>query len=286
MVIIADSGSTKTTWMTCDSRHVIKKISTPGLNPNFATDDFFRNTVIDHIEPAVTRGETHRFFFYGSGVADDFTIAKVNKAISSVFPGSVIEVGSDLKGAARALFGDEKGIACIMGTGSNSCLCDGGEIIHNIPPLGFILGDEGSGAYLGKMLLSDYLKGIMPVEIATKFTEQYNTDKQVVTSRVYRGEFPSRYVAGFVSFIADNLDSPYLAGMVRNGFRIFLERNVLHYDDCKGVKISFTGSVAWHFSELLKEILVEKNLNPGEIIKDPAERILEYHLNKLNQENQ
>jgi len=237
MVIIADSGSTKTTWITCDSNHIINKITTPGLNPNFATDIFFRNTIIDYLLPAVSIGDRHRIFFYGSGVADEFTVGKVKNAISSVFPDAIIEVGSDLKGAARALFGDEKGIACIIGTGSNSCLCDDGEIIHNIPPLGFILGDEGSGAYFGKMLLADYLRGIMPVEIATKFTEEYNTDKQAVTSRVYRGEFPSRYVAGFVSFIAGNLDSPYLSGMVRNGFRIFLERNVLHYDDSKQLKI-------------------------------------------------
>jgi len=282
MVIIADSGSTKTTWITCDSNHIINKITTPGLNPNFATDIFFRNTIIDYLLPAVSIGDRHRIFFYGSGVADEFTVGKVKNAISSVFPDAIIEVGSDLKGAARALFGDEKGIACIIGTGSNSCLCDDGEIIHNIPPLGFILGDEGSGAYFGKMLLADYLRGIMPVEIATKFTEEYNTDKQAVTSRVYRGEFPSRYVAGFVSFIAGNLDSPYLSGMVRNGFRIFLERNVLHYDDSKQLKISFTGSVAWYFGEILLEILQEKNLKPGDIIRDPADRILEYHLNKLN----
>lgn len=282
MVIIADSGSTKTTWIICDKNHVINKISTTGLNPNFASDEFFRNTVSEHLLPLVYNDEQVKIFFYGSGVADDFTSLKVSKAISSVFRYADVEVGSDLKGAARALFGNEKGIACIIGTGSNSCLCDMGEIIHNIPPLGFILGDEGSGAYLGKMLLSDYLKGIMPIEIATRFTEQYHTDKQSVTSRVYRGEFPSKYVAGFVSFIAENIDSQYLAGMVRNGFRIFLERNVLHYEGCKDREISFTGSVAWYFREILVEILHEKNLRPGLIIRDPADRILEYHINKIN----
>jgi N-acetylglucosamine kinase-like BadF-type ATPase len=281
MVIIADSGSTKTTWVLCDKNQVITNISTPGLNPNFASDKFFSDTLTEHLLPAAGLEESHSIFFYGSGVADDYTISKVYKAISAIFPSASIEVGSDLKGAARALFGDEKGIACIIGTGSNSCLCDEGEVIHNIPSLGFILGDEGSGAYLGKMILSDYLKGIMPVDIATRFTEQYNTDKQDVTSRVYRGEFPSRYVAGFVSFIAANLDSPYLSGMVRNGFRVFMERNVLHYNDCKNLLVSFTGSVAWYFRDILLEIIDEKNLTPGDIIRDPAERILSYHLNKI-----
>ncbi|MEZ5000031.1 MAG: ATPase [Bacteroidales bacterium] len=213
-------------------------------------------------------------------MSDRTTAETVTAALSEVFPGASVSVGSDLLGSVRALFGDEKGIACIIGTGSNSCLCDRGNIVRNIPPLGFILGDEGSGAYLGKMLLSDYLKGIMPELISESFRERYHTDKNDVISRVYRGEFPSRYVAGFVTFISENLESAYLYEMVLNGFRLFLQRNVLHYEGYPSLRIAFTGSVAWYFREILIKAMGEFNLSPGDIVKDPADRILEYHIKK------
>lgn len=196
------------------------------------------------------------------------------------FPGSVVEVNSDLLGAARALLGNTRGIACILGTGSNSCLYDGEKIISNIPPLGFILGDEGSGASLGKRLLADYLKGIMPGEVAKLFGKEFATDKEKVIKEVYRGEFPSKYIASFVVFLRENLQNEYCKKLLTDSFKDFIERNIMHYNGYREMKISFTGSIAWYFNEILLKVLKEYGLTAGEVIKEPAERLMDYHLRK------
>lgn len=279
MIIIADSGSSKTNWIISErgSDHV--KLTSPGLNPNFSSASYISSIVEDNLLPLVQKNEAPEVFFYGSGCSDRKLCNKIKTAIENILPGALIEVNTDLLGAARALLGRNKGVACILGTGSNSCLYDGYSIISNIPPLGFILGDEGSGSYLGKRLLSDYLKGIMPSEVSDIFGRQYKTDKDIVIKKVYRGEFPNKYIASFVVFLKENIANPYCCSLVEDAFKDFINRNVRFYEDYNKVDIAYTGSIAWHFKEILIGVMDSFGLRTGEIVKEPAERILEYHLN-------
>jgi len=280
MIIIADSGSTKTNWIIYDKGVVNGRIQTTGLNPNFSSASRIMSVIGENISPMVQAGQYAEIYFYGSGCSGAYLRNKVSKTISKIFPGSVVEVNSDLLGAARALLGNTRGIACILGTGSNSCLYDGEKIISNIPPLGFILGDEGSGASLGKRLLADYLKGIMPGEVAKLFGKEFATDKEKVIKEVYRGEFPSKYIASFVVFLRENLQNEYCKKLLTDSFKDFIERNIMHYNGYREMKISFTGSIAWYFNEILLKVLKEYGLTAGEVIKEPAERLMDYHLRK------
>ena len=283
MIIIADSGSTKTNWLIAGHDGNIKKIHTSGLNPNFLSSEDISMLIRNEILPYAGHDEKAEIYFYGSGCSGFFLCNKVKEAIERIYTGAFIEVNSDLLGAARALLGRSEGIVCILGTGSNSCLYDGLEIAANIPPLGFILGDEGSGAYLGKRLLSDYLKGIMPDTIKQKFSQQYRADKELVIEKVYRGEFPNKYIASFVVFLKDNISMLYCSTLVKDAFKDFINRNVRFYDGYKRMKISFTGSIAWHFRDILKEVLNDHGLLIGEILKEPSDRIMDYHLSEQNQ---
>ncbi|MEE4214377.1 MAG: ATPase [Bacteroidales bacterium] len=282
MIIIADSGATKTNWLISDGGLVKERVQTTGLNPNFSSIKQIKSVISEKLSPLLQPGQQAEIYFYGSGCSGEFLCNKVRTAIAEVFPGSYIEISSDLLGAARALLGKSRGIACILGTGSNSCLYDGTRIVNNIPPLGFILGDEGSGASLGKRLLADYLKGIMPEEVVNLFGKEFATDKEKVIKEVYRGEFPSKYIASFVVFLKDNIGMPYCSTLVRDAFNDFINRNVRFYDGYKKMKISFTGSIAWHFRDLLEGVLNENGLLTGELLKEPSERIMEYHLQEKN----
>lgn len=280
MIIIADSGATKTNWLISDSGLVTERLQTTGLNPNFSSPGLIKSVLRKNIAPLLQAGQEAEIYFYGSGCSGEYLCSKVKTAIEEIFPGSYVEINGDLLGAARALLGKSPGIACILGTGSNSCLYDGTMIINNIPPLGFILGDEGSGASLGKRLLADYLKGIMPEEVAKLFGKKFATDKEKVIREVYRGEFPSKYIASFVVFLRDNMDNNYCEKLLTDSFKEFIERNIKHYDGYREMKISFTGSIAWYFKGILLKVMEEYGLTAGEIIKEPAERIMDYHLRK------
>ena len=280
MKIIADSGSSKTNWIIAGDEKGQVSIDTQGLNPNFSSLSHISSVVKENILPATGGTEDIEIFFYGSGCSDKSLCGKIKKAIHIIFPHAEIEVNTDLLGAARALHGDMKGIACILGTGSNSCLYDGKSIVSNIPPLGFILGDEGSGSYLGKRLLSDFLKGIMPADVSELFSAKYDTDKDLVIKKVYRGEFPNKYIASFVVFLKDNISNPYCYSLVEDAFIDFLNRNVRYYENFHKLDIGFTGSIAWYFEEILRKVMASYGLRTKEIIKEPAERILKYHLSK------
>ncbi|MFO7852918.1 MAG: ATPase [Bacteroidota bacterium] len=280
MIIIADSGSTNTSWIIADEGSIIKKLTTEGLNPTFSSPEFISSVIKEKVLPYADNSDNVKIYFYGSGCSGANMCGRAKDGIKKIFSKAEIEVNSDLLGTARALFGREEGIACILGTGSNSCLYDGEIIIANIPPLGFILGDEGGGDYLGKRLLADYLKGIMPEDISDLFSRKYETDKDIVIQKVYRGEFPNKYIASFVVFLKDNISKSYCHQLVVNAFDDFINRNIKYYERYDKLKISFTGSIAWHFEDILREVLMSHNLNIGEIIKEPADKILEFHLSQ------
>jgi N-acetylglucosamine kinase-like BadF-type ATPase len=202
---------------------------------------------------------------------------KVKDAINYVLPSSEIHVFSDLTGAARGMLGKGKGYICMIGTGSNSGYYDGENITANIPPLGFILGDEGSGASLGKKLIADFLRGIMPPHLSDEFRENYGAEKDDIVSHVYRGVFPSRYIGGFVQFLKDHISDPYCNNLVRKSFEEFVQRNLKLYKVTGKTEIAVTGSVAWYFRDILEEVFSENGFIITTIIQGPIEGLIRYH---------
>ena len=205
--LIADSGSTKTDWCIVDESGAFSTIRVKGMNPYFQDEEEISSEIEKKLLPAVGDNVIDTVYFYGAGCIFD-KVKVVENAIKKHITAKRIFVESDLLGVARAVCGKTEGIACILGTGSNSCLYDGDKIVSNISPLGFILGDEGSGAVLGKLLVGDLLKGILPERLKSLFLEQYGLTPAYIIDKVYRQPFPNRFLAGFAPFLAEHLDEP------------------------------------------------------------------------------
>ena len=216
----------------------------------------------------------------GCGFPDK--ISMVHRAITKhLSVKNEVEVNTDMLAAARGLCGHDSGIACIMGTGSNSCYYDGKSIVTNVSPLGFILGDEGSGACLGKLLVGDILKNQMTPELKEKFLKQFDLTPADIIDRVYRKPFPNRFLASLSPFLAQNLGEPCVRALVLNSFKAFLKRNVMQYEDYQHQKVHFIGSVAFYYKEVLAEAAKEMGIQLGAIIKSPMEGLIKYHKLKV-----
>ncbi|MCM1033853.1 MAG: ATPase [Odoribacter sp.] len=280
MILIADSGNTKTDWCCIDGLEAVSRFSTSGLNalilPEMEVLSIFQTEVAEKVEGM----SISRIYFYGAGCIDELVKRKVEDAMKKVFPQATVTVESDLLGAARSLCGDKPGIACIMGTGSNSCLYDGTEIIDNVPSLGYILGDEGSGAVLGKMLLSDVLKGVMPESLSKKFQDRYNMDPINVVRRVYNEPNTSRFLASITPFLLENIEEPAIHRLVLNSFKSFFTRNITRYSNYKNMLINVTGSIGWYFKDVLHEAADAMDCSLGSISRSPMEGLIDYHLRK------
>lgn len=276
MLLIAESGSTKTDWVLLGSEGVNKRQQTLGINP------YHQNTssIIEIISSLNDFESIHQIFFYGAGCATDDKKQMIKDALLAIFPDANCEINSDVLAAARSVCGREKGIACIIGTGSNSCLYDGENIEHHVPPLGYILGDEGSGAVMGKKLIADILKGIAPNEIKSAFYQKYNMKYADMINNVYNEEAPSRFLAQFTVFLSENIHSPYISQLVKNSFSEFFDRNIKLYDHHINLPIHFIGSIAFYFKNELKMIADETGLHLGKIIQSPLEGLIQYHLGK------
>ncbi len=282
MILIADSGSTQTDWSVVKDGKPIKQIQTKGINPYFQTEEEISNEIKSSLISQLDTKDFVAVYFYGAGCTFD-KIEIVKRAIEkNIHVRKDVEVNSDMLAAARGLCGYESGIACIMGTGSNSCYYDGRNIVENVSPLGFILGDEGSGAVLGKLLVSSLLKNQLTSGLKEKFLEQFNLTVADIIDRVYRKPFPNRFLATFAPFISENLDDPTIHSLVVDSFKSFLKRNVMQYKNHDKLPIHFVGSVAFHFQDLLKEALHEMNVKLGTIIQSPMEGLIEYHSKVAN----
>jgi N-acetylglucosamine kinase-like BadF-type ATPase len=275
MLLIADSGSTKTHWSLTDGKTVIKEVYTNGINPFYQDEAGITVELENQLLPKIRGYEIEGINFYGAGCSFPEKRAIVSRAIGRFFPGAVIEVQSDLLGAARALFGRKAGIACILGTGSNSCYYDGKEIVENVSPLGFILGDEGSGAVLVKSLVADCLKNQLPASICDKFMKQYKLTPAMIMEHVYKKPFPNRFLAQFAPFLSENIDKKQIYDIVYQGFKNFFKRNIAQYK--KANEIGFIGSVAWHLSDVLKKVAAEEQISITQIVQSPMEGLLLYH---------
>lgn len=277
MILIADSGSTKTDWCVVEQGQAVQQISTRGTNPFFQSEEEMSREVATALLPQLKERTLEAVYFYGAGCAFPDKIETVHRVLSRhLHVGGSIDVNSDMLAAARALCGHQPGIACIMGTGSNSCFYDGKEIVSNVSPLGFILGDEGSGAVLGKLLVGDLLKNQLPAALKEKFLSQFGLTAADIIDRVYRQPFPNRFLASLSPFLVQNLHEPGIRALVLGSFRSFLERNVKQYD-YRHHPAHFIGSVAFHYQELLHEAAQQAGIPIGTILKSPMEGLIHYH---------
>lgn len=280
MILIADSGSTKTDWSVIEQGCIIQEIKTKGTNPFFQSEKEIRHEIATGLVPHLISCQFEEIHFYGAGCAFPDKIETVRQAIKSYLQVSgEVEVSTDVLAAARSLCGHQPGIACIMGTGSNSCYYDGKEITNNVSPLGFILGDEGSGAVLGKLLIGNILKNQLPKGMKEQFLEQFSLTPAEIIDRVYRKPFPNRFLASLSPFLLQNINVPEIHELVLNSFKEFLKRNVMQYE-YKDTPIHFIGSIAFYYKEVLSEAMEAMGLELGNIIQSPMKGLISYHQQK------
>ena len=276
MILIADSGSTKTDWALCQDGEIISRVRTQGLNPTIqSTDDMLKVLEAELVDAIDTAAPEH-IYFYGAGCAYDNANNRMKRALDKIFPGKRISISSDLLAAARALCGHSEGIACILGTGSNSCLYNGKEIVDNTPSLGYILGDEGSGAHLGRQLVSDCIKKQLPKDIREKFMQQYSLDVASTLERVYHTPLPNRWLASLTPFILENKKNAEVHAMLRNCFTEFFKRNIMVYRH-SWLPIHIIGGIGVNFAEEIKETAESLGLSIGNIVESPMDGLIKYH---------
>lgn len=278
VILIADSGSTKTHWCVVNNGVVLQEIFTDGINPFYQTDMEIIALVDSQLIPLLEYSEISTVYFYGAGCSFPDKKILVSRALVRFFGNALIEIQSDLLAAARSLFRHEKGIACILGTGSNSCFYDGNEITQNVSPLGFILGDEGSGAVLGKLLLADCLKNLLPEWIAEKLLDEYELTPAIILENVYKKPFPNRFLAKFTPFILEHIEEPTIFNLVYDSFDAFLVRNVMQYS-LEDIHVGFVGSIAHYFRDTLEIVASERRIIVSEIIQNPMKGLVKFHEN-------
>ncbi|MBL0273120.1 MAG: N-acetylglucosamine kinase [Chitinophagaceae bacterium] len=274
--LIADSGATKTEWcLLTDGKK--KTVITSGISPYFLNTEQIFDLLLKELIPKLKKAEVDEVYYYGTGCANTTNAKSVNKAISKIFPGANIEVNHDLLAAARALCGKEKGIACILGTGSNSGYYDGAKIVKNSPGLGYVLGDEGSGAYLGKKVIQYYLYKTFDDELRARFDDIYATSAPEILENVYKKPLPNRYLAGFAKFLAENRGHYMIENIIEDGLNDFFFAHLCKYRETWTLPINFAGSVAFGFKDVIVELCNSYEFELGKVMKNPMEGLVTYH---------
>jgi glucosamine kinase len=275
-ILIADSGSTKCEWCVVSPRSKASYF-TQGMSPYFLDAVQMEGVIRTELFPQLKKHDFEAVYFYGTGTKDPNNARKVKAALQKVFGDAVITVNHDLIGAARALCEEEKGIACILGTGSNSCYFDGKKIKHNSPGIGFILGDEGSGAYLGKKLIQYYLYGIFEKELKEKFEAKYRSGADDILENVYRKPLPNRYLASFTLFLSENRGHYMIENIIEDGLNDFFSMHLSRYRESRQYPVHFTGAIAWYFQDVISNLCMDYEMTQGMILKNPMEGLVKYH---------
>ena len=277
MILIADSGSTKTAWcLVCDSQ-IVKQFETAGINPFFQTEDEIVAQLKEGLLPEVGVNCVENIYFYGAGCANPEKNKSLEGLLMSVVGAKTAFVASDMLGAARGLLGRESGIACILGTGANSGVYNGEELVKGVYAGGYILGDEGSGGVLGKLLIADWVKKQMPQDIYDALTEEYGLTYLGIVDRVYKQAFPNRWLAQFTKFMSAHREHPYIHNLLVEGFKAFFNRNIKQYDEWESLEVGFVGSIAFYFNAELKEAAEACGIKLGKVMQNPIEGLVEYH---------
>lgn len=275
MKVIADSSSTRTEWVIVDGETVVRQAFTQGLNPYFQSRREISHVIRLELPPEFFRHRWEHVHFYGAGCANADKNKIMELSLVAQFK-SPTTVESDLLGAARGLLVHDAGMACILGTGSNSCYYDGTRIVRHVKPLGFILGDEGSGAYLGKHFVADCLKEIAPADLRAAFYERFTVTPDEIMDAVYTNSLPNRTLSSYSFFLADFLDSEYVYNLVYDGIRAFFTRNIAAYGLEKS-GLSFVGSVASTFSDVLRRVAADCGFTIARIEKASMPGLVQYH---------
>ena len=275
-ILIADSGSTKTEWCLL-SGNKKKKVITQGLSPYFFNElqisDILKKELLVKLKD-VTPDE---IYFYGTGCSNPANAAIVKRAIKGHYKKATIKIEHDLSGAAKALCGHEKGVACILGTGSNSCYYNGKKIVKNSPGLGYVLGDEGSGAYLGKKVIQYYLYNTFDEDLMERFKAKFNTSPVEIFEAVYKNPLPNRYLASYAIFLAENRGHYMIENIIEDGLNDFFFNHVYKYRESWTMPLHFIGSVAYGFKDVLKELCNSYELQLGRVLKNPMDGLIKYH---------
>ena len=274
--LIADSGATKTEWCLISGK---KKsfFETQGMSPYFLTADEMIAIITSELSPLLKTSGVDELYFYGTGCSNPDNVKLVKSALKKVFPGSLIKVDHDLMGAAKSLCGDENGVACILGTGSNSCYYNGKKIIKNSPGIGYVLGDEGSGAYLGKKVIQYYLYNTFDEDLRARFDAKFVTSTNEILNGVYKQPLPNRYMATFAIFLAENRGHYMVENIIEDGLNDFFFQHIYKYRESWSLPIHFVGSVAYGFKDVLAELCKTHQLELGKVIKNPLEGLIKYH---------
>lgn len=278
MILIADSGATKTDWCLGSHKSDARVFQTQGINPFHQSAEHINRVLKEELLPQLTEDAKAitNVHFYGAGCTPE-KAPIVKDLLQTLLPDAIIDVQSDLLGAARALCGKEQGIACILGTGSNSCEYNGKKIIANVSPLGYILGDEGSGAVLGKRLVGDCLKHQLPEHICQAFLEETRLTPAEIIDKVYRQPQANRFLASLTPFLSRHREEPEIHTLLIGCFSDFLQRNVMQYN-YPACKVHFTGSIAWYFQEEVKEAAKKLAIQTGKFIQSPIHGLINYHI--------
>ena len=275
MKLIAESGSTRTEWALVEDNHLVQRVFTEGLNPFFQTRREISRSVRLGLPESFFKKKLDQVYYYGAGCSSYERKNILGASLVAQFK-TPIQVESDLLAAARGLFKCEAGIACILGTGSNSCFYDGKIIVKNVKAAGYILGDEGSGAVLGKLFLADLLKGLAPKELANEFHEKFRISVNDVMESVYNLPFPNRFLGTIAYFLGDYMDNEYVYNLLTNNLRSFFNRNVCQYDYIN-YPIRFVGSLAYAYPDILQEVAQEFGVEIDVIEETPMNGLIEFH---------
>lgn len=276
MILLADGGSTKVDWCLVDKGQLVKQVFTKGANPFFRSREDISEEIKTALLPQLVGYTIDNVYFYGAGCAFPEKNDIVRAAIADHIKASSIEVGSDLLAAAKGLCGKNKGIACIIGTGSNSCFYDGQKIVENVSPLGYILGDEGSGAVLGRLFLGACLKNQLTAGLKEKFLEQFELTPAIILEKVYKEPLPNRFLASLSPFLKEHISDKTIYALVYNAFKDFFVKNVMQYD-YKNNEVHLTGSLSYHYQDVLRKVGEDLGIKIGTIVQLPMEGLIKYH---------
>jgi len=274
--LIADSGATKCEWCLLNGR-TKKRVFTQGISPYFLSKEQIIALLQTELLPALKSAVIDEVHYYGTGLGNITNVKLMKAALQNLFPAAAIETNTDLLGAARSLCGNDKGVACILGTGSNSCYYNGKKIMKNSPGLGYVLGDEGSGAYLGKKVIQYYLYNTFDEDLRARFDAAFTTTAHDILENVYKMPQPNRYLASFTTFLAENRGHYMVENIIEDGINDFFFNHLYKYNESWLYPISFTGSVAFGFKDVIQQLCTSYGVELGKVLRQPMDGLVEYH---------
>lgn len=280
MKLIADSGSTKTDWVLVNEGEWVLQHHTQGYNPFFFDEDYIYKSLSENLVPALPPDKMDEIYFYGAGCSSTDKCDIVKAALERAFPQTQVYVSHDLLASARALLGDSEGFAAILGTGANTCLYDGQKVILNIDSLGYMLGDEGSGCYIGKKIVRDYMRKLMPQHLWDDFYHTYQLDNAAIYDTMFNKPSPNRFLASFARFAHKHQNQEYIREIVRESFQDFYRNLVSQYPNYRNYTLNCVGSIGFIFKDILLDLADDYGMKPGKIIQSPIHDLVDYHIKK------